>query len=24
VQHGDIVCNDTVEHVSGYTPIMVV
>jgi hypothetical protein len=24
VQHGDIVFNDTVEHVSGYTPIMVV
>ena len=24
VQHGDIVCNDTVEHVGGYTPIMVV
>jgi hypothetical protein len=24
VQLGDIVCNDTVEHVSGYTPIMVV
>jgi Transglutaminase-like superfamily len=24
VQHGNIVFNDTVEHVSGYTPIMVV
>jgi hypothetical protein len=24
VQHGDLVFNDTVEHVSGYTPIMVV
>ena len=24
VQHGDIVFNDTVEHVRGYTPIMVV
>ncbi len=24
VQHGDIVFNDTAEHVSGYTPIMVV
>jgi Transglutaminase-like superfamily len=24
VQHGDIVFNDTVEHVTGYTPIMVV
>jgi hypothetical protein len=24
VQHGDIVFNDSVEHVSGYTPIMVV
>jgi hypothetical protein len=24
VQHGEIVFNDTVEHVSGYTPIMVV
>jgi hypothetical protein len=24
VQHGDTVFNDTVEHVSGYTPIMVV
>jgi len=24
VQYGDIVFNDTVEHVSGYTPIMVV
>jgi hypothetical protein len=24
VQHGDIVFNDTVEHVAGYTPIMVV
>jgi Transglutaminase-like superfamily len=24
VQHGDIVFNDMVEHVSGYTPIMVV
>jgi len=24
VQHGDIVFNDTVEHVGGYTPIMVV
>jgi hypothetical protein len=24
VQHGDLVLNDTVEHVSGYTPIMVV
>jgi hypothetical protein len=24
VQHGDIVFNDTVEHISGYTPIMVV
>ena len=24
VQHSDIVFNDTVEHVSGYTPIMVV
>jgi hypothetical protein len=24
VQHGDIVFNDTVEHVSGFTPIMVV
>src|SRR5262249_40308716 len=24
VQHGGIVFNDTVEHVSGYTPIMVV
>jgi hypothetical protein len=24
VQHGDIVFNDTVEHVIGYTPIMVV
>jgi hypothetical protein len=24
VQHGDVVFNDTVEHVSGYTPIMVV
>jgi hypothetical protein len=24
VQHGDIVLNDTVEHVRGYTPIMVV
>jgi len=24
VQHGDIVFNDTVEHVSGYTPIMIV
>lgn len=24
IQHGDIVFNDTVEHVSGYTPIMVV
>jgi hypothetical protein len=23
VQHGDVVFNDTVEHVSGYTPIMV-
>jgi hypothetical protein len=24
IQHGDIVFNDTVEHISGYTPIMVV
>jgi hypothetical protein len=24
VQHGDLVFNDTVEHVSGYSPIMVV
>jgi hypothetical protein len=24
VQHGDVVFNDTVEHVTGYTPIMVV
>jgi hypothetical protein len=24
VQHGDLVFNDTVEHVTGYTPIMVV
>lgn len=24
VQHDDMVCNDTVEHVTGYTPIMVV
>jgi hypothetical protein len=24
VQYEDIVCNDTVEHVAGYTPIMVV
>jgi hypothetical protein len=24
VQHGDIIFNDTVEHVSGFTPIMVV
>jgi hypothetical protein len=24
VQHGDVVFNDTAEHVSGYTPIMVV
>jgi hypothetical protein len=24
VQHDGFVCNDTVEHVSGYVPIMVV
>jgi hypothetical protein len=24
VQHGEIVFNDTVEHVTGYTPIMVI